>query len=34
MADHDYKQKNVLLVATIIGGGVLLIGLLGIFNSF
>ena len=30
----DYDQKNVLAVASVIGAAVLLIGMLGFWNSF
>lgn len=33
MAD-DYQLKNVLIVAAVIGAGVLLLGLVGIWNTF
>ena len=33
--EHDFKNKNVALVAIIIGGAVLVAGLLGIYlNTF
>jgi hypothetical protein len=31
---ESFSHKNVLIVAAIIGGGVLLLGLLGIWNTF
>lgn len=31
--EHDFEQKNVALVAMIIGGAVLVAGLLGIYIS-
>ncbi len=33
MAD-DFRLKNVLIVATIIGAAVLVVGLLGVWNTF